>query len=79
MAQSKVEVVATPLSHELLDFPVEFPSESEKEGSRVMTPHRVLPKGERLPKEILQRLRASNDVGVTSGTLEEHQNSQTSQ
>jgi putative protease len=72
--QSAAEVVPTLLSRGLRDFRIELLSESEKETIAVISLYEDLLAGRTAAKQVWQRLRASNRVGVTRGTLEERRN-----
>jgi putative protease len=72
--QSAAEVVPTLVSRGLRDFRVELLSENAKETRHVIELYRQLLEGRTTGKQVWQRLRASNRVGVTRGTLEERRN-----
>jgi putative protease len=72
--QSAAEVVPTLLARGLRDFRVELLSESEEETRSVIRLYQDLLGGRTAAKQVWQRLRASNRVGVTRGTLEERRN-----
>jgi putative protease len=72
--QSAAEVVPTLLARGLRDFRIELLSESEKETRSVIRLYQDLLAGRTATKQVWQRLRASNRVGVTRGTLEERRN-----
>jgi putative protease len=72
--QSAAEVVPTLLSRGLRDFRVELLSENAKETRHVIELYQQLLDGRTTGKQVWQRLRASNRVGVTRGTLEERRN-----
>jgi len=72
--QSAAEVVPTLLARGLRDFRVELLSESADEARDVIDLYRQLLEGRTGGKQVWQRLRASNRVGVTRGTLEERRN-----
>ncbi len=74
MPQSAAEVVPTLLSRGLLDFRIELLSESDEEARSVIALYQELLDGRTSGKQVWQRLRASNRVGVTRGTLEERRN-----
>jgi putative protease len=72
--QSAAEVVPTLLARGLRDFRVELLSETESETRDVIGLYQDLLSGRTAAKQVWQRLRASNRVGVTRGTLEERRN-----
>ena len=72
--QSAAEVVPTLLARGLRDFRIELLSENEKETRDVIGLYQDLLAGQTAAKQVWQRLRASNRVGVTRGTLEERRN-----
>jgi putative protease len=72
--QSAAEVVPTLLSRGLHNFRVELLSERSGEALDVVNLYRDLLDGQIGGKQVWQRLRASNRVGVTRGTLEERRN-----
>ena len=72
--QSAAEVVPTLLSRGLRDFRIELLSENEEEARGVIGLYQELLEGRTGGKQVWQRLRASNRVGVTRGTLEERRN-----
>jgi putative protease len=72
--QSAAEVVPTLLSRGLRDFRIELLSETDKETRNVIGLYKDLLAGQTDAKQVWQRLRASNRVGVTRGTLEERRN-----
>jgi U32 family peptidase len=72
--QSAAEVVPTLLARGLRDFRIELLSENEKETRDVIGLYNDLLAGRTAAKQVWQRLRASNRVGVTRGTLEERRN-----
>ena len=72
--QSAAEVVPTLLARGLRDFRIELLSESEEETRSVIGLYQDLLAGRTAAKQVWQRLRASNRVGVTRGTLEERRN-----
>jgi putative protease len=72
--QSGAEVVPTLLARGLRDFRIELLSENEKETRDVIGLYNDLLAGRTAAKQVWQRLRASNRVGVTRGTLEERRN-----
>jgi putative protease len=72
--QSAAEVVPTLLARGLRDFRIELLVESEEETRSVIALYRDLLQGRTSGKQVWQRLRASNRVGVTRGTLEERRN-----
>jgi U32 family peptidase len=72
--QSAAEVVPTLVARGLCDFRIELLSENERETRDVITLYRDLLSGRTGGKQVWQRLRASNRVGVTRGTLEERRN-----
>jgi U32 family peptidase len=72
--QSAAEVVPTLLSRGLRDFRIELLSENEEEARSVIALYQDLLAGRTSGKQVWQRLRASNRVGVTRGTLEERRN-----
>ncbi len=72
--QSAAEVVPTLVSRGVRNFRVELLSENEFETRSVIQLYQDL-LGDRISgKQVWQRLRASNRVGVTRGTLEERRN-----
>ena len=72
--QSAAEVVPTLLARGLRDFRIELLSENEEETRGVIGLYRDLLDGRTSGKQVWQRLRASNRLGVTRGTLEERRN-----
>ena len=72
--QSAAEIVPTLLARGLRDFRIELLSENEEETRGVIDLYRELLDGRTSGKQVWQRLRASNRVGVTRGTLEERRN-----
>jgi putative protease len=72
--QSAAEVVPTLLARGLRDFRIELLSETESETRDVIGLYQDLLSGRTAAKHVWQRLRASNRVGVTRGTLEERRN-----
>jgi putative protease len=72
--QSAAEVVPTLLSRGLRDFRIELLSENATETRSVISLYQDLLAGRTSGKQVWQRLRASNRVGVTRGTLEERRN-----
>jgi U32 family peptidase len=72
--QSAAEVVPTLLSRGLRDFRIELLSESKQETRAMIDLYQSLLEGRTPAKQVWQRLRAANRVGVTRGTLEERRN-----
>jgi U32 family peptidase len=72
--QSAAEVVPMLLARGLRDFRIELLSEGEAETRSVIRLYQDLLAGRTAGKQVWQRLRASNRVGVTRGTLEERRN-----
>lgn len=72
--QSAAEVVPTLLARGLRDFRIELLSETEEETRSIIGLYQDLLTGRTAGKQVWQRLRASNRVGVTRGTLEERRN-----
>jgi putative protease len=72
--QSAAEVVPTLLSRGLRDFRIELLSESKEAAGGVIRLYQELLERRTGGKQVWQRLRASNRVGVTRGTLEERRN-----
>ncbi len=72
--QSAAEIVPTLLSRGLRHFRVELLSETGTEARDIIKLYRELLAGQTGGKQVWQRLRASNRVGVTRGTLEERRN-----
>ena len=72
--QSAAEVVPTLLTRCLRHFRVELLSETSVEARDIIKLYRELLAGQTGGKQVWQRLRASNRVGVTRGTLEERRN-----
>jgi U32 family peptidase len=72
--QSAAEVVPTLLSRGLRDFRIELLSENVEEARSVVALYQDFLAGRTTGKQVWQRLRASNRVGVTRGTLEERRN-----
>jgi putative protease len=72
--QSAAEVVPTLLCRGLRDFRIELLSECAAEARAVIGLYKELLEGRTDGKQVWQRLRASNRVGVTRGTLEERRN-----
>jgi putative protease len=72
--QSAAEVVPTLLARGLRDFRIELLSENADEARGIVELYRDLLAGRTGGKQVWQRLRASNRVGVTRGTLEERRN-----
>jgi putative protease len=74
VSQSAAEIVPTLLSRGLRDFRIELLSENAAETRSIISLYQDLLAGRAAGKEVWQRLRASNRVGVTRGTLEERRN-----
>jgi putative protease len=72
--QSAAEVVPMLLSKGLRDFRIELLSETDSEARAVIGLYQELLGGHVGGKQVWQRLRAANRVGVTRGTLEERRN-----
>jgi putative protease len=72
--QSAAEVVPMLLSKGLRDFRIELLSETDSEACAVIGLYQELLGGQIGGKQVWQRLRAANRVGVTRGTLEERRN-----
>jgi putative protease len=72
--QSAAEVVPTLISRGLRDFRIELLSESEADARTMIELYQELLAGQTTGKQVWQRLRAANRVGVTRGTLEERRN-----
>jgi putative protease len=72
--QSAAEVVPTLLAKSLRNFRVELLSENTQEARHVIDLYDQLLVGRISGKQVWQRLRATNRVGVTRGTLEERRN-----
>jgi len=72
--QSAAEVVPTLVARGLRDFRVELLSESADEARAMIRLYEDLLAGRADGKQVWQRLKASNRVGVTRGTLEERRN-----
>jgi putative protease len=72
--QSAAEVVPTLLGRGLSDFRIELLSENEVETRAIIKLYHELIAGRATGRDVWQRLRASNRVGVTRGTLEERRN-----
>jgi putative protease len=72
--QSAAEVVPTLLSRGIRDFRIELLSENAEEARCVIQLYQELLERRTGGKQVWQRLRASNRVGVTRGTLEERRN-----
>jgi putative protease len=72
--QSAAEVVPTLISRGLRNFRIELLSENAAETRNVIGLYQDLLAGRTGGKQVWQRLRASNRVGVTRGTLEERRN-----
>jgi putative protease len=72
--QSAAELVPMLLSKGVRDVRIELLSETEKEARTVIGLYQELLDGRIGGKQIWQRLRAANRVGVTRGTLEERRN-----
>jgi putative protease len=72
--QSAAEVVPTLIARGLRDFRIELLSENERQTRDVIALYQDLLSGRTSGKHVWQRLRASNRVGVTRGTLEEQRN-----
>ena len=72
--QSAAEVVPTLVSRGVRNFRVELLSENEHQTRQVVELYQELLEGGISGKQVWQRLRASNRVGVTRGTLEERRN-----
>jgi putative protease len=72
--QSAAEVVPTLIERGLRDFRIELLTESGRELRALVRLYRQLLTGHVTGKEVWQRLKASNRVGVTRGTLEERRN-----
>jgi len=72
--QSAAEVVPILLGRGLRDFRIELLLESEAETRDVIALYRDLLEGRTSGKQVWQRLRAANRVGVTRGTLEQRRN-----
>src|SRR4029079_15324141 len=69
--QSAAEVVPTLISRGLRNFRIELLSENAQDTRGVRGLYQDLLAGRTAGKQVWQRLRASNRVGVTRGTLEE--------
>jgi putative protease len=72
--QSAAEVVPTLLSRGLRDFRIELLTEDERQACDVIELYRDLLEGRITAKRVWQKLKVSNRVGVTRGTLEERRN-----
>jgi putative protease len=72
--QSAAEVVPTLLSRGLRDFRIELLTENKQETRAMIDLYQSLLEGRTPAKQVWQRLRAANRVGVTRGTLEERRN-----
>jgi putative protease len=72
--QSAAEVVPTLLARGLRDFRIELLSENAEEACSIIELYQELLAGRTGGKQVWQRLRAANRVGVTRGTLEERRN-----
>jgi putative protease len=72
--QSAAEVVPTLLSRGLRDFRIELLSENAADTRSILSLYQDLVAGRTAGKQVWQRLRASNRVGITRGTLEERRN-----
>jgi putative protease len=72
--QSAAEAVPTLISRGLRNFRIELLSENAAETRNVIGLYQDLFAGRAAAKQVWQRLRASNRVGVTRGTLEERRN-----
>jgi putative protease len=72
--QSAAEVVPTLLSRGLRDFRLELLTETAHETRDMIKLYQDLLAGRAGGKQVWQRLRAANRVGVTRGTLEERRN-----
>jgi len=73
-AQSAAEVVPELLAHGVRDFRIELLEESPGEIRQIVRLYQELLAGRRAAGDVWQELSASNRVGVTRGTLEEHRN-----
>jgi putative protease len=74
LPQSAAEVVPTLLCRGLRDFRIELLSENAEETRAIIGLYQDLLASRTTAKQVWQRLRASNRVGVTRGTLEERRN-----
>jgi putative protease len=74
VAQSAAEVVPTLLARNVRDFRIELLSETADETRAIIALYQDLLAGRTSGKQVWQRLRAANRVGVTRGTLEERRN-----
>ncbi len=72
--QSAAEVVPTLVSRGVRNFRIELLSENEHQTRQVVELYQELLAGRNSGKQVWQRLRASNRVGVTRGTLEDRRN-----
>ena len=72
--QSAAEVVPDLLNAGVQDFRIELLTESPAEVRQVVRLYQELLVGKRAAENVWRELRASNRVGVTRGTLEEHRN-----
>ncbi|MFO0788644.1 MAG: DUF3656 domain-containing protein [Pirellulales bacterium] len=72
--QSAAEIVPTLLSRGLCDYRIELLSEDARETRATISLYRDLLSGRTTGKQVWQRLKAANRVGVTRGTLEERRN-----
>ena len=73
--QSAAEVIPQLIAHGLRDFRIELLDGADAVGpAEVIELYRDLLAGKISGREVWGRLRASNRVGVTRGTLEEHRN-----
>jgi putative protease len=72
--QSAAEAVPVLLAHGIRYFRIELLEEEASEIREVVSLYRELLAGRATGKEVWSRLRATNRVGVTRGTLEERRN-----
>jgi putative protease len=72
--QSAAEIVPTLCQHGVEQLRIELLEESPEEVASILRLYRRLISGQISGKEVWTRLRASNRVGVTRGTLEERRN-----
>lgn len=73
-AQSAAEVVPDLLTRGVRDFRIELLDESPRDLQRMVRLYQELLSGRKAGADVWRELHASNRVGVTRGTLEEHRN-----
>ena len=72
--QSGAEVVPDMLKAGVKAFRVEFLEDNAEQTKKILRLYQDLLAGRVVPKDVWQRLKAANRVGVTRGTLEQRRN-----